>query len=463
MNPPRWVRAFDGITVAALLLGLFELCFGGFVLGTPPFDLHLRDPWGLLFVAGAAAAIRHAAHPDRPLHERIAHLLHVSSGGFGGVVGGAIGTRVAVLIVAYFAVLLVGTVRPGFQVSGDPLFNLPARYDAGWYADIALEGYAFQGRFDRQQNFAFFPAFPMLMRVAGFVVGADGRGVPEERRDGRLLWGGTLLSILAFAWAATYVLRLAKDAGGGERAFDAVALLSAYPFAVFFSAPYTESLFLLSSVAAFYYYRREQWIASGAWGLVVGLTRPNGCFLSIVLAVLLLERVRASGWGRGLAASLAAAAAPGVGMLAYSAYVKHLTGAWFGWAHLQEAWGRSYVGADGVAGSVSWAANQGLIRVLAARPLDALNGAALVFVLAMAWPVWRRLGPAWAALILVNVLPPLLAGGLMSMGRFTSTIFPVFIALAMVLPKPAMAPTLAAFATAQGLAAVLFFTWRPLF
>ena len=77
--------------------------------------------------------------------------------------------------------------------------------------------------------------------------------------------------------------------------------------------------------------------------------------------------------------------------------------------------------------------------------------------------VWRRLGPAWAALILVNVLPPLLAGGLMSMGRFTSTIFPVFIALAMVLPKPAMAPTLAAFATAQGLAAVLFFTWRPLF
>jgi hypothetical protein len=51
----------------------------------------------------------------------------------------------------------------------------------------------------------------------------------------------------------------------------------------------------------------------------------------------------------------------------------------------------------------------------------------------------------------------------MSMGRITATIFPVFIALAMLLPKRAMPPTLTAFATAQGLAPVLFITWRPLF
>ena len=150
-------------------------------------------------------------------------------------------------------------------------------------------------------------------------------------------------------------------------------------------------------------------------------------------------------------------------MLAYSTYVKYLTGEWFGWARLHEAWGRSYRGVEPVASGLGWAANQGLIRVVAERPLDALNAAALLFVLAMVWPVWRRLGPAWAAIVIVNVVPPLLAGGLLSMGRITSTVFPVFIALALLLPKRAMASTLTAFAAAQGLAAAIFFTWRPLF
>jgi len=460
---PRWVLALDGIAVAVLALGLFELFFGGFAIGTAPFDLQLRNPWRILFVAAAAAAIRHAAYPDPPLHRRLAGWVRASKDGMLGVVGAALATRIAVLLVAYFAVLMVGTVRPGFSVSGDPLFNLPARYDAGWYAGIALEGYSFQGRFDRQQNLAFFPAFPMLMRATGYLVGVHERGVPTERRGARLLWGGTLLSILLFAWAATYVVRLARDVGGGESAFDAAALLAAYPFAVFFSAPYSESLFLLGTVAAFYYFRRDRWMASGAWGLLVGLTRPNGCFLSIVLALLLVERLRVSGFHRRLAVPLAAASAPGLGMLAYSAYVRYLTGEWFGWARLHEAWGRSFGGVAPVASGVGWAANQGLIRVIADRPLDALNGAALVFVLAMVWPVWRRLGAAWAAIILLDVVPPLLAGGLLSMGRITSTIFPVFIALALMLRTRAVAPTLTAFAAAQGLAAVLFFTWRPLF
>ena len=56
--------------------------------------------------------------------------------------------------------------------------------------------------------------------------------------------------------------------------------MAAYPFAVFFSAPYTEALFVLGAVAAFYHFRRAEWLQAAAWGLLVGLTRPNGCFLS---------------------------------------------------------------------------------------------------------------------------------------------------------------------------------------
>ena len=49
------------------------------------------------------------------------------------------------------------------------------------------------------------------------------------------------------------------------------------------------------------------------------------------------------------------------------------------------------------------------------------------------------------------------------MGRITSTLFPVFIALAARLPRQAIPVWVMAFAILQGLVATLFFTWRELF
>ena len=49
------------------------------------------------------------------------------------------------------------------------------------------------------------------------------------------------------------------------------------------------------------------------------------------------------------------------------------------------------------------------------------------------------------------------------MGRITATIFPLFLALAAILPRRAIVPLVTASAVTQGLVATLFFTWRPLF
>jgi hypothetical protein len=278
--------------------------------------------------------------------------------------------------------------------------------------------------------------------------------------------------MFAFAWAAAYMVRLARDTIGESHAGSAVALVAAYPFALFFSAAYTESLFLLGAVAAFYHFRRQEWVAAAAWGLLVGLTRPNGCFLSVPLGIIALEtylRGRRAGPqpagppGRQLASALASASAPGVGMLVYSAYVKHLTGAWFGWARLHETWGRSFEGIAPLARGFGWVQNEGLLRVVGGLPFDTLNALGFIFALAMLWPVTRRLGVAWAVFILLNVIPPFMAGGVLSMGRITATLFPAFFALAAVLPRRAVTPVVTAFALAQGLATALFFTWRPLF
>lgn len=445
------------------------LLSGGFVAHIGPFRFSNNTIWRPLGIAAVLLAIRHFFWRAHPIHQRVA-LWEARRRGEPDMAAAVLAgfSRLAVLFVGYAAVLTIGLAqeRIGFQVSHDPLTNLPARFDAGWYGDIALTGYRFSGRYDLQTNIAFFPAYPAVLRVGGDVAGALTPGFSHERRLARTLWAGTVISILAFALGVVYFRRLAAEWIGPERANAAVALLAAYPFAVFFSAAYTESLFLLGTAAAFYYFRRRAWIWAAAWGLLVGAMRPNGCLLSAVLACVLVEQWRAARRGTGTAPDLRgllAAAAPGVGMLAYSAYIGSLTGNWFAWARVQQAWGRSVEGLPPAADLLEAFRGGTLVPTLEKHPSVFFDAMALVFVLAMLWPAFRYLGLAAGSFIAINLLPAVMGGTVLSMGRFSSTLFPIFIALAAILPRPLVLPFAIAFAVGQGLIAVLFFTWRPPF
>jgi hypothetical protein len=108
-------------------------------------------------------------------------------------------------------------------------------------------------------------------------------------------------------------------------------------------------------------------------------------------------------------------------------------------------------------------ANAGVEAYVASLPLDVINALGVCFVLASVWPVGRRLGLAYAVLILVFILPPLTAGGLVSAGRFSSVLFPAFIWLASAVPPKHRPAWLASFAAFQALNAAMFYTWRQLY
>jgi hypothetical protein len=374
-----------------------------------------------------------------------------------------VASRVGVLAVGFLGVVLIGyptSAPPPIQIYGHALLDLPARWDAGWYLGIATEGYRWLPEdVGRQQNIAFFPAFPLAMRYVSVFLG------------GQPLWSGVAISCVAFFWALTYLLRLGRDLLGDEdHAQAAIALLAAYPFALFYSAPYSEALFLLASVAAIFHFRRDElWAASG-WGALAGLTRPNGAFLSVVLGLMVLDHARRA-WQGGQpfrwAAHidrLAAAATPGMGMLFYSTFILFLTGSPFTWTAQNAAWGRVYRPLESVfTDRLEYVAQSGLYGYASEQALDMFYMASVLFVLAAVWPVYRRFGLPYAALLLVNLLPPMAAGGLLSIGRVTSTLFPVFLWLGAAVPARQRTGWLIAFATLQGFAAVMFFTWRPLY
>jgi hypothetical protein len=486
----RVIRVFDLLAVAAVL-GAGLLLFVGpwrSVVADDPISVRWSHA---LWVAIAFAAVRHALWPSPSLSSTLGEwrrAIERRPALADSLVAFCL-TRPAVLVVGFAAAVTFGVLPSSDQPPAPrhTLRELPARFDANWYAGIALDGYDWQSRLDRQQNVAFFPAYPLLMRVAGVLTGAGDERLPRSRRITRLTWAGLGVSLLAFVFAGWYFARLARETLGAERARPALVLLAAYPFAAFFSAAYTESVFLLASLGCWYHVRRREHARAAAWGLVVGLTRPNGFLLGVPLGLIALglrdaphaadrdpslpDGDGSSGRSEGASADphrgfspagLAVAAMPGLALLLHTGWLYQHTGVWFVWAKVQIAWGRTVTTAA-PEGGLDAVLSGGLLQLVNDHPYKSLNALGLVFALGLVAPVWRRLGTAWTAYVLANVVPPLFAGGLLSMGRLTSTLFPLFLAFASVLPPRAAAAVAAAFGLLQGLVAALFYTWREMY
>jgi Gpi18-like mannosyltransferase len=428
--------------------------------------LSVMSPWRVLVWAVVLIAIRHALVRRNPLYRRfVAGWKQLrTSAEFSAAWPTFVSTRVAVLLVGYFAVVTIGYPMPTAptRVSSNEFLNLASRWDTGWYLAIAVGGYRWDPNLANQQSIAFFPAYPMLMRVGGRLLGQQP------------LLAGVLVSLGSFFVALLYLYRLARERLDHESAVSALVLLAAYPFALFYSAAYTESLFLCGAVAAFYHLRRAEYVKAGLWGLLVGLTRPNGCLLSVPLAALIFEdrlpffrthlpSVRTEKPLKPIPALLAASM-PGVGMLLFSAYLYALTGYVFAWARAHEAWGRSYKPlADLVVERYRYIEANGWYGYTASLPIDILNGLAALFVICLIWPTTKRLGLAYGLFVAINLFTPLMAGGLLSIGRVTSVLFPIFLWLAQAVPARHRPAWIGAFAMGQALNAALFFTWRPLY
>ena len=94
------------------------------------------------------------------------------------------------------------------------------------------------------------------------------------------------MSLAAFLGALVLLYRLVSLELGRPIAQPALLLLAVFPAAVFFGAPYSESLFLLLAVGAFYAARTGRWAWAGAAAAGAAATRSSGVLLLLPLAML---------------------------------------------------------------------------------------------------------------------------------------------------------------------------------
>jgi len=131
----------------------------------------------------------------------------------------------------------------GFDMTqADRLFQPFANWDGTWYIRIASQGYN-----HKPGSWAFFPLYPWLLH-----------GTADATR-GQYVVAGMLLSIAAALAAAALLYLLVEGDYGRRVALWSVAFLAFFPTSIFFQAVYTESLFLLASLACILWARRGRW------------------------------------------------------------------------------------------------------------------------------------------------------------------------------------------------------------
>lgn len=171
--------------------------------------------------------------------------------------------------------------------TGNVLLAPALRWDAVWYETIARHGYSGGGLA------SFFPLYPLSIRGLGYVLQST-------------VAAGIVISFIAFPIGLFFVYRLAEMDFGPRVAADSVWLIALFPMSFFFSAVYTESLFLALSAGSIYFARQERWLWAGLLGALASATRNVGVLLVVPLALFYLQQRRRSDVRTAEAAGVAA-------------------------------------------------------------------------------------------------------------------------------------------------------------
>ena len=367
----------------------------------------------------------------------------------------------AVRVFTAFMAFIVNVVYPlaqqeQFTVLGRThlLWDTFARYDSGWYFGIARYGYEFVegGR----SNLAFFPVYPLLMRYVGLALGGGRQN---------LYLAGVTVSWVAYVIAMVMLYRLGRTYVPRVTAERAVVFASVFPFAFFYGVVYSEAVFLLFTVTAFYGFRTKRWWLGAVAGALASATRVNGILALPALGLLAWQSAGKDPATRKRA--LAAVVLVPVGLALYSVYVDTLSGSYFEWSYSIRRWNYDIGGSPFKAFVfvISELATRPYeyITTNATAPYDILNGfTGLAFILSLPL-VGRRVGAAYVVHMALNLWLPLSSGVFEGVGRYCAVLFPFYFVMATARPSILRQGLLAASAALYMLCTSLWVNLHPIF
>ncbi|PDO09390.1 MAG: hypothetical protein BLM47_12835 [Candidatus Reconcilbacillus cellulovorans] len=282
-----------------------------------------------------------------------------------------------------------------------------ARYDSMWYIGIAENGYMEEPspNHPHQANWAFFPLFPILIRLLDLAL------------NDKIL-SGAIISNTCLVIGLYILYKMVEMLSDSGVAFRACLYILIFPTSWFFSAVYTESVFLLLSVMCFYLAYSGKWWSVGLIGILASLSRPQGIILLFPLAYIYWKRNRRINFN-----AIALLGFPlGIGI--YMLYLYKLTGDPLAFSHIQRAWGRKFSIPfepvfDYIRNPYIWGHYN--------NDFGPISFILTVLFLIFLPFVFRYLGFSFGIYTLLLLAVPLSTNTFMSISRYLLVIFPIFI------------------------------------
>lgn len=297
-------------------------------------------------------------------------------------------------------------VERGWQFTPYRLFDIWARWDTSWYFTLANNGYiTTPDRF----NLSFAPLYPFLIKASNYFM----LGFNDHRTTFTIL--SVTIANLAFLGALLILVRALEHHHYSQKHIRTIIwLILIFPLSFFFSAAYTESIFLFFMIAGFYFSLKNHWGLAAVSSALAALAHPLG-FL-VPLAVLITYLVQNKGHVR-IKKLVFFLLAPLL-FFFYIIVVQSFSGNWLSFIKPNYPW----LELLWQIGSLTW--------------LQTLNiTVVLIFAVFLAVYLWRYPRKEWAAIGVLFVVLPLFLASPYSWGRLSLIAFPAYIALAGFLEK----------------------------
>jgi hypothetical protein len=182
-----------------------------------------------------------------------------------------------IAVLSRAVLLLLNWAAKDLLGNGSSLLDTWNRWDADQYLKIITQGY--WSDTEGWVRVVFFPLYPAAVRLFQF-------GFLDARLS------AMIVSWLCLGGACVYLYKLVLWDGDEASARRAVKFLLIFPLTVFLGAPFTESMFLMLSMACLYHMRQRRFLLACVFGGLAALTRNVGVLLALPV---LIEMLRADG------------------------------------------------------------------------------------------------------------------------------------------------------------------------
>jgi hypothetical protein len=285
------------------------------------------------------------------------------------------------------------------------------RWDAFNYQQLAQYGYSAMG--DTAPLLVFYPLYPWTVRLFAVVT-----------HD--YLTSAFIVSGLASIAAAILLKRLVELDYSKELAERAVWFLLIFPTSYFLHIGYTESFFLMLVLSCVLAARKGRWVLVGLFGALSCLTRPNGL---VLIPALVVEAAHQYWTTRRWQWQWLWIAAVGLGFAGYLLLNKQVTGDFFAFSpimreHFSKSLASPWTGIQSTFAAMNRPPSEG--EMIGIQEL-------LFIVLGFACTVvsWIKLRPLYSVWMTGNWLLLVCVTFVLSVPRYTLTMFPIFILFSM--------------------------------